>query len=118
SGPSSTINVTSLLPLSPPPIATTMLSKSNNAPPSAASSASSLSSIGSAGHALFPPIHPTDDDHPYTGHQDTYEDGHSDDDSEEGGSRHQYQRNNSSSSSMSGLVVTFSRHREPSNPQH
>ncbi|KAI8089820.1 kinase-like domain-containing protein [Halteromyces radiatus] len=98
-----------LLPLSPPPTTTTMLFKSERAP--------SITSSSNEPYPISTPIHPTaissDSDHYYYD-----QDGHPivddeiDDDNIPRPRRCSYQRNNSSASSMSGLVVTFSKHRE------
>ncbi|ORZ21111.1 kinase-like domain-containing protein [Absidia repens] len=125
SGPSSAINVTSLLPLSPPP--TTTLSKSSILP----STASSVKSVTTP----YPiaPLHPTDINYSnddiahqiyssdksdtsgtFDGQNQLLDHDHDAEDDDNGNrTRYAYQRNNSSTSSMSGLVVSFSRHREP-----
>ncbi|ORZ16445.1 kinase-like domain-containing protein [Absidia repens] len=125
--PSPTINITSLLPLSPPPMVTTMLYISND-PPSAASPsprdmvpAMVMHAIDSSGSNY------TSNETNYSAELNTdafdrrRQDQHryhggAGDGKEDGRQRHKYQRSSSSTSSMSGLVVSFGRHQQQPTP--
>ncbi|CAO3586444.1 unnamed protein product [Absidia cylindrospora] len=112
--PSPAINATSLLPLSPPPMVTTMLYLSNN-PPSATSSSPVdmvpvmvMHAIDSSGsnETNYSTELITDAFHRWR-----HDQGNCIDD-DDGRKRHTYQRSNSSNSSMSGLVVSFGKHQQ------